>query len=282
MKLVFVGNRRFVLEEIISQSIDISAVFVIKGTHLEKDISKLGISYKIISSKSQLLSEIEGLEFDVLVSNGCPYILPISKMPKKTYINIHPSYLPDLKGVDPAIGAILRQRDGGATCHVMNDQIDEGDIISQVKIPYTKDLDISLMYQLCFIAEKEVFLKALERKFKPEKKQVFKKELIYYSRKYEDRVLNLKTNLEAIKNQIKAFSNKSQGCELKLNDNIYLIHQLEVLKNPYLLAYAEKFDEYVVIFNFEDCIVFKKNNDIILLRSLTNSLKEISIERSLV
>ena len=48
-------------------------------------------------------------------------------MKKKKYVNIHPSFLPDLRGIDPVLGSILFKRDAGATCHIMSEKIDAGD-----------------------------------------------------------------------------------------------------------------------------------------------------------
>ena len=42
-------------------------------------------------------------DYDILVSNGCPYILPLNELKKAKYVNVHPSLLPNLKGIDPVI-----------------------------------------------------------------------------------------------------------------------------------------------------------------------------------
>ncbi len=277
MKYVFVGNRRFVLECMIEKKLDIVQAFVVSRTHLERDIQNLKVPSTVVHSKSEFLSALESLEFDVLISNGCPYILPISKMKKRIYANIHPSFLPDLKGVDPVIGAILFQRDGGATCHLMNDQIDEGDIISQVKIPHTIDLDVSLMYQLSFVAEKQAFLQALKRKFLSTKKQTKKKNAIYYSRKPEDRTLSLELSTNELLNRVRAFNNKSQGCLLNHYQKTYRVHELRILKNPFLNKVAKNYKDLEVIFSYEDCLLFKRKKDLILLRSYTDPLSEIRV-----
>jgi len=277
MKFVFVGNRRFVLEEMLKKNVNISKVLVIANTHLEKDIKEMDVFFSIIHSKDELLKELTRIDFDILIANGCPYILPISKMPPKKYVNIHPSYLPDLKGADPTIGSIMFERDSGATCHIMNDGIDSGDIIDQVKIPYTDDLDVSLLYQLSFIAEKKVFSLAYEKGFIPQKKQVKKEGLIYYSRKLEDKQLSFKKSIEEMNRQIRAFQNKSQGCEFNFKGIIYKVHQMEILNNPFLIEYAYYFSEFQVILNYEDCIVFKKGDNLILLRSFTDNLSAISV-----
>lgn len=52
---------------------------------------------------------------------------------------------------------LLFDRSCGATCHIMDDNIDTGDIISRVKIPTTPDIEAGILYQLCFKAEVEVF-----------------------------------------------------------------------------------------------------------------------------
>ena len=106
LKYVFVGNRKFVLEEMMALKLNLQ-VLVIKNTHLEKDDLLNNINHKIIENKKELLDYINNNEFDILISNGCPHILPISKLKKKIYANIHPSFLPDLKGIDPCLGSIL-------------------------------------------------------------------------------------------------------------------------------------------------------------------------------
>ena len=55
------------------------------------------------------------------------------------------------------------------------------EISFEVKIPFSKDLDVSLMYQLSFIAEKEVF-HDIQSYFLIRKKQEIG-DWIYYSRK---------------------------------------------------------------------------------------------------
>ena len=157
MKFVFVGNRKFVLEEMIKIGLNLD-IIVIKNTHLQSESLLNKLDFSIISSKAELLHKLESINFDVLISNGCPFILPVSTMKKKKYVNIHPSFLPDLRGIDPVLGSILFKRDAGATCHIMSEKIDAGDIISQLRIPYSNDLDASLLYQLSFIAEKKFFI----------------------------------------------------------------------------------------------------------------------------
>ncbi len=277
MKFAFVGNRRFVLEEMLLRKLNITSIFVIDGTHLKSDITHMNVDYQVVASRKELVGLLEKDDFDTLVSNGCPYILPISRMKKKRYVNIHPSFLPDLRGQDPVIGSILFQRPGGATCHLMNDKIDAGDIISQVKIPYSEDLDVSLMYQLSFIAEKQAFNLAYDKNFTVDKVQTKSQTDIYFSRDDEDRRINFSESNDQIIRKVRAFSNKSQGCELRIESTAYKIHQVEILTNPFLVEHASLYDDLCVILNYENCIIFKKDNEILLFRSLTDNLSELGV-----
>ncbi len=277
MRYIFVGNRKFVLEEMLQHKLLISQVFVIANTHLAKNIKDLNIPYKLIQSKNQLLNALALVDFDILVSNGCPYVLPIDEASKKKYINIHPSYLPDLKGIDPVIGSILFRRNAGATCHVMNNIIDGGDIISQVKIPYSADLDVSLLYQLSFVAEKQVFTKALKRNFLPLEKQKESSNLIYYSRCSEDRIITFREGNQELISKIKAFNNKSQGCAFHYRGKEYKVFDIKILDNEYLRQYTLKFDNYQIVFVYEDCIVFKKNKEVIQFFRVFGELSCINV-----
>ena len=184
-KYIFVGNRRFVLEQMQSLGLKIVKVLVVKGSYLEKDLQN-GLlpdlkNIEFIVNKSELLEFIRTTDFDILVSNGCPYILPIDDLPNAKYINIHPSCLPDLRGVDPVIGAVLFDREAGASCHIMDQGIDTGQIVAQVKIPMTDDLDVTLIYHISFLAERRVFADSFSRNFKHAFTQVEKSDLVLHS-----------------------------------------------------------------------------------------------------
>ena len=79
-KFLFVGNRKFVLEEMIKLNLDVD-ILVIKNTHLEDDLLK-NYKHTIISSKEELLNYINKKDFDIFLSNGCPFILPIKHLKK--------------------------------------------------------------------------------------------------------------------------------------------------------------------------------------------------------
>lgn len=262
-RFVFVGNRRFVLERMLQDHLDLCAVFVVRGTHLQRDLEGgvLGdiANAVVIDDKADLLARLRTTEFDVLVSNGCPYILPIADLPKARYVNIHPSYLPDLRGADPAIGAVLFGRDAGATCHVMDAGIDTGPIIAQIRIPYSEDLDVTTLYQLSFVAEQQAFSQSLARDFQPAFEQIEHGDLIYYSRQKEDRLIDFTEPNELILRKVKAFNNRSAGCEFMAQGHRYRVFSARRMENPFLGDFVSGFPVLTVALSYENCIIFHKD-----------------------
>jgi methionyl-tRNA formyltransferase len=276
MRYVFIGNRKFVLEEMLKKKLKV-AILVIKGSHLERDNILKNKDFSLITSKQNLMEKLGEITYDILISNGCPYILPIAKMEDKLFVNIHPSFLPDLRGVDPVLGAILHKRDSGATCHLMNNKIDSGDIISRVKIPYSNDLDISLLYQLSFIAEKKVFLEGYKKSFHPSFPQENKKDLIYYSRKEEDQFISFEETNELIISKIKTFSNLSQGCFFIYRNYTFKVFSVNIIMNEFFKKESLKQINLEILLCYEDCIIFKKDNQIIKLSKINGPMEKIVV-----
>lgn len=234
MKFVFVGDRFSVLREMFKQNCEIVAIFVIQGSYGEKKLKEENIDYRYIGSKSEFIEALSSLEFDYLISNGCPHVLPVSRLKKEnqTFINVHPSLLPDLKGVHPVNGAILNNRKHGVTCHEMDDGIDSGATIARMEIPITEEMDLGLLYQITFEAEGKVFSKALEKSFKADETRHLTEEPIYYTRKPEDLRLSDQDTLEMVLRKIWAFGVPTQCARFSRLGREYKILAATVVHNP--------------------------------------------------
>ena len=76
---------------------------------------------------------------------------PVLDLPNMMFLNIHPSLLPNYKGVDPVFFALLDQKKRiGVTLHKMAESFDSGEILMQKTI--TTDLSRSL-----FLANNQLF-----------------------------------------------------------------------------------------------------------------------------
>jgi len=157
--ILCVGNRISAIETLYNAGYSVQ-VFAQRGSILEKFCAENTIQYRLMPSKSsQFISVLTELEFDVLISAGCPFIIPVSQMSGKAlFTNLHPTLLPDLQGKTPLNGVFMLNRKYiGATFHYMNDQIDAGNIIYQTKTELSDDMDLGLVYYVSFELEKIAF-----------------------------------------------------------------------------------------------------------------------------
>ena len=65
-------------------------------------------------------------------------------IPRLGFINLHPSLLPDYRGMAPQHWPIInREKETGITIHYVDETADTGDIIVQRRIPLTEDMYVS-------------------------------------------------------------------------------------------------------------------------------------------
>lgn len=235
---VFIGNRFSVLNVLLKNGCDIRKIFAVPDSYLSRELEARGLDYHNLSDKESLVSNLLCEDYDILVSNGCPYVLPISRLNdgKRKFINVHPSLLPDMKGKHPINGAILFGRKHGVTCHYMDDGIDTGDIIEQIEIPVTDDINLDLLYKMSFKMEGVVFEKAMKKGFQlnlPQPKPgTSKLDYVYYSRKPGDFILKEDDNIRIINRKVRAFSSSGMYAKVKYKNRLYPIKELTIVDNP--------------------------------------------------
>ncbi len=190
----------------------------------------------------------------------------------RSFVNIHPSFLLDLRGINPVSAALLHGRRSGATCHIMDDRIDTGEIIAQVPIELSDDLDCGLLYQLCFMAEQEVFVKAFERDFKPALKQTAGEGCIYCTFKEDDLRIDITKDSKSILRKIKAFDTKARGAYFKHKKSVIKVRDAEVVTNPYLLSIISNYRENEVVYKYENRLLIRKGDKFLKLKQIDGDL----------
>ncbi|WP_162354544.1 formyltransferase family protein [Natrialba swarupiae] len=119
-------------------------------------LDRWNVPWDVTNNRSNPKTALERVSpesgIDYLVACGWGYLLPddVLSIPEQAALNCHSSYLPDYKGL-----SVYRpqwahaERYGGATIHVMNEEIDEGPIITQGRFTITlwdTPLDIAHKY----------------------------------------------------------------------------------------------------------------------------------------
>lgn len=272
----FCGNRFFVLEEMLAAGLEVASIAAVTGSHLERELQHRQIDYTGIANRTGFREWLSLSNFRFFVSNGCPYRVPSDEIASgKCFINVHPSYLPDLRGADPVPGALLFGRDAGATCHLMDENLDTGAIVAQIRIPFTPDLDSILLYQLSFLAEKEVFREALKKEFLPMEAQRAGNADLYFTKHQSDLQLDFSQPADAIVRRVRAFCNRSQGAFFVCGENLFRTFDAEVVNNPFLVTRRHHFADRSIVFNVEKTLIVRLGDEFIKLKAVEGPLSLI-------
>jgi len=279
MKTIFVGNRFRVLEALLNGDYDLLAIYAVSGSFLERELISRAIEYTPVDNKIGLVSMLRDMQYDLLISNGCPYLLPISQLDTgaRRFVNIHPALLPEQRGPHAINAAILYQYGAGATCHIMDDGADTGPVISRVEIPYSQDLDLGMLYQLSFTAEVDAFTIAEARNFRPLdlQPQVGRKS-ICFSRRGKNPELDLTAGLEDLYYLIRAFGISSQGVTFHCLGKSCKVFDAEIVTNAYLLSKVAEYRQNEVVYVYGDTLVLRKGDGFIKLKAIKGNLDHVS------
>jgi methionyl-tRNA formyltransferase len=275
-KVVFLGERFTSFKYFIGKhNYHLVSVITTPHSRLESELKKRAIKYKAFTKrdKKPLINYLTKLEFDLFISNGNPFILPISEIKRKNqiFINIHPSLLPKLKGKSPVNGVFLfSEREFGVTVHHMDDGIDTGDIILQEKILRTSDLDLGLVYYLTFLLEERIIGKAL--KLLEDKQYKYRGKMqvgdgSYYSRQDKDCDLNFsKMKKDEILKRIQSFGVPTQGANFKIGDIKFKAYDAEIMKNNFIKELGDEISTGEMVLKYPNGFLIKCLDGIIKIK----------------
>ena len=99
-----------------------------------------GFTVVIWTTPEELCGLIEEMHmsFQLGLTAWWPYILkqPLISLPKKGFINFHPSFLPHNRGKHYNFWAIVEEAPFGVSLHFVDEHVDTGDIVVQRRIEY--------------------------------------------------------------------------------------------------------------------------------------------------
>lgn len=165
------------------------------------------------------------------------YLIPkeiISEAPFGA-VNLHPSLLPKYRGRAPLNWAIIEgEKEIGLTAHFIDEKLDNGDIICQIKFFLNKNEDVGdalkkLIPYYCLIT-KNVIHKFLNNTV-TSIPQDHSLATIYPSRKPEDGVINWSNSAERIFNFVRAISHPYPGAFSDTKKGRIYIWKTELIKN---------------------------------------------------
>jgi methionyl-tRNA formyltransferase len=279
-RLVVIGNRSGAVRECRQfESVRLTRVWGLADSPLEREWKGLEASAEFsrftAADESSVLEQIAREDFDLLVSHGCPLVLPVAllRRPGQLFMNLHPSPLPRMRGKHPANGVLLRREPhAGATLHFMAERVDAGRIIHQQRFPVTPDVDLGLLYALLFELEAEVFRRGMQAlidadfKFEGEEQSG---ESSYYTRDPHDMQVDFREmSDDEILTRIRAFGIASQGVIADVSGRKLRIVDGEVIRNPYVLSKYSGETPGTDLLSWEDRRLVKSRDGIIKIRCI--------------
>ena len=270
--LIFIGNRKNVLVKLLEMTdkYSLSIILVLEDSPLHLFLKQSDLKYTLFkenkTDKGIIFNLISESHFDILVSNGCPFILPITNLkenhPNALFINTHPTYLPHLKGRTPLNGVFyLNYNFIGATTHYMDDGIDTGNIIFQSKIDLTPDIDQGLIYFISFYLEGQVFecaMKNLETHNFNFQGITQIEEGTYFNREEKKFILDFRTDLnESMIKKVKSLGVDNQGICLNIESNRYTVFEASEITNTYLLKIFKTKNPGDILIKYNNKIIVK-------------------------
>ena len=122
---------------------------------------------KITTVRSQeFLACFDGMDFDLVISAHFQRILPVSlfRRARLGALNLHPSLLPRYRGMAPQHWPIiLGDAETGVTVHCIDEGVDTGRIVHQVRIPLKLDIYIHELQKELLVTYRTVMVEAVQR-----------------------------------------------------------------------------------------------------------------------
>ena len=269
-KVVYIGNRPKVLESIISNNrLKLVKAFIINQPLIH---DREGFNIERLSSKGQkqyLVDSLLNLDFDICVSAGCSYILPMDSLnPEKIYINCHPSVLPLGKGIHPLNECFLSGKNiAGVTIHLLVNELDAGDILNQKSFKLTEDVDLSLLYGFIFDLEAELLGETINNLLDNNLSYNAVPQTgieTYYSRESEIRKFNAhEISVQEIINNSRAFSASNLGVILIFSDVQLIVYSIQEIKNEFVLKRYQNINSGTLIFMNSDVALMKISDGLV-------------------
>jgi len=114
----------------------------------------------------EFLAHFDHMEFDLIISAHFQRILPISLIGRARLgaLNLHPSLLPRHRGMAPQHWPIiLGDAETGVTVHCIDDGVDTGRIVHQVRIPLKLNIYIHELQKELLVVYRTIMVEAVQR-----------------------------------------------------------------------------------------------------------------------
>ena len=116
-------------------------------------------------NSQEVIDAVDNVKPDLCVISHFERLIkePLLSIPKMGFVNLHPSLLPDYRGMAPQHWPIINgEKEAGITVHYVDEGTDTGDIIVQRKIVLTDDMYVSDLQKVWMEHYKTIMVEAID------------------------------------------------------------------------------------------------------------------------
>ncbi len=166
------------------------------------------------------IAQFDKLDYDLIVSAHFQRILPPRIFSRARFgaLNLHPSLLPKYRGMSPQHWPIiLGDAETGVTVHRIDDGVDTGRIIRQVRIPLEPEIYIHQLQTKFLSVYRTIMVEAVERLFFGESGEEQPTTDISYFHKIQNSDMEIKADMNVTRaySLIRAFSFPYSGAKFE-------------------------------------------------------------------
>lgn len=155
---------KFFRDECNSQQVNNIANIEYKYSSINKSpCEMIDLGLTPINVKDKVSIDVIKANYSLILSLHCKQIFPSELVSSVTCINVHPGLNPYNRGWYPQVFSIINGKPTGATIHLMDSDIDHGEILDQIGVD-VRSSDTSLdVYERVFQAEMVLIRRTLRK-----------------------------------------------------------------------------------------------------------------------
>ena len=143
------------------------SVLVVPDLHDFRSTNMLDIAKRYDVPVTADIEELVSYQYSVLICSNYPYIVPRKYFQDVLALNCHWSLLPAYRGMHPTAWALINGEERiGQSIHIMEDDVDSGDIVQQDSILVEDHMDIRDIFREMSRLEATGILGVMEEYFR--------------------------------------------------------------------------------------------------------------------
>jgi methionyl-tRNA formyltransferase len=226
---------------------------------------------------------IQSISCDVLLSVNYLFIIEkdIINLPAKYAINIHGSLLPKYRGRTPHVWAIINgEKETGITAHLIDEKVDNGDIIDQIKIPigfYDTGADILKKFHTEYPKLVDQLFENIENNTISFQQQDFTKAIYFGRRTPDDGKINWNWSKVRIHNWVRAQATPYPGAFTHFNETKIIINKT-VFSD---CGFHQNDMNGLILYSEKNCIIVKTPDGALQIKDLAFE-KNLLLEKGMI